>query len=144
MAHVSLVTLGVDDLTRATGFYESLGWRRSSASVEGVVAFLKGGTVVLGLFGRTDLAADAHVDADAPGTHGNVALAMNLESESAVDDVLGTAADAGGHITKVGQRTEWGGYSGYFRDPEGHLWEVAHNPHFRLTDDGQVVLPVAD
>lgn len=141
MAHVSLITLGVDDLDRATAFYEAWGWRRSSASVAGVVAFLDGGTVALGLFGREDLAADAGVGIGAPGEHGSVALAMNLASPDEVDDALRSAAAAGGRVTRPAAATEWGGYSGYVRDPDGHLWEVAHNPGFPLRDDGSVELP---
>lgn len=141
MSHVSLITLGVDDLDRATAFYEAWGWRRSSASVDGVVSFLDGGAVALGLFGREDLAADAGVVPDAPGEHGNVALAMNLASPDEVDDALRRAVAAGAQVTKPATTTEWGGYTGYVRDPDGHLWEVAHNPGFPLRDDGSVVLP---
>jgi uncharacterized protein len=143
MAHIGLVTLGVEDVARSTAFYETLGWGRSSASQEGSVSFLAGGTVVLGLFGRTELAADARVDPEPAGAHGNVALAMNVASEAAVDAALAEAAAAGALITKPGQRVEWGGYSGYFRDLDGHLWEVAHNPFFELTAEGRVVLPDA-
>lgn len=143
MAHVSLITLGVEDLDRATVFYEAWGWRRSTASVDGVVTFLDGGTVVLGLFGREDLAVDANVAADAPGQHGNLALAMNLPSRKAVDDALDTAVSAGGAVTRPAEVADWGGYSGYLRDPDGHLWEVAHNPGFALREDGRVVLPDA-
>ena len=141
MAHLSLVTLGVDDLPRAIRFYESLGWHRSGASAEDVVAFLEGGAVVLALFGRADLADDARVEPDPSGGHGSIALAMNVESPAMVDATLKVAADAGGQITKPADRADWGGYSGYFRDPDGHLWEVTHNPHFGLAADGRVVLP---
>lgn len=140
MPHVSLVTLGVDDLDRATRFYEAWGWRRSSASVADTVTFLRGGAVVLGLFGRDDLAADAGVAPGAPGP-GSVALAMNLGDEAAVDEALATAVAAGGRITRPAERAPWGGYSGYLTDPDGHLWEVAHNPGFPLLDDGRVRLP---
>ena len=139
MAHISLITLGVDDLDRATAFYEALGWRRSSASVDGTVAFLAGGTVALGLYGRDDLAADAGTRLP-PGS-GAVALAMNLPSEDAVDDAIRFAAGAGGEVTRAAERADWGGYSGYVRDPDGHLWEVAHNPGFPLDEDGRVTLP---
>jgi uncharacterized protein len=141
MAHIGLVTLGVEDVARSTAFYETLGWRCSSASQEGIVSFLAGGTVVLGLFGRTALAADARVDPEPAGAHGNVALAMNVASEAAVDAALAEAAAAGAQITKSGQRVAWGGYSGYFRDLDGHLWEVAHNPFFELSEEGRVLLP---
>ena len=141
MAHVSLITLGTDDLSRSTAFYEAIGWRLSSASVQGAVSFLEGGTVVLGLFDREGLAADAGVEADPAGAHGNVALAVNLPSEEEVDDLLRMAHAAGATITKPAQPTDWGGYSGYFRDPDGHLWEVAHNPHFPLGEEGRIELP---
>jgi uncharacterized protein len=142
MAHVSLITLGVEDLTRATRFYEAMGWERSPASVDGTVTFLTGGTIVLSLFGRDDLAADAGTNPGSDGTS-SIALAMNLPSEDAVDDALATAAGAGATITKPPERADWGGYSGYFADPDGHLWEVAHNPGFALLPDGRVDLPHA-
>lgn len=140
MAHVSLITLAVDDLTAATRFYEAMGWRRSSASVDDTVAFLRGGAVVLGLFGREDLAADAGVPPSSGGGPA-VALAMNVPTEQVVDETLAAAARAGGRVSKPAQRTDWGGYSGYFEDLDGHLWEVAHNPGFRLMADGRVLLP---
>jgi predicted lactoylglutathione lyase len=139
VAHVSLITLGVDDLRRATGFYTALGWDRSGASVDGVVAFLAGGTVALALYGREALAADAGVTlSPAPSA---VALAVNLPSEADVDALLATAVAAGGTVTKPAARADWGGYSGYVTDPDGHLWEVAHNPGFPLDGDGRVTLP---
>ncbi|MGH8908741.1 MAG: VOC family protein [Egibacteraceae bacterium] len=141
MSHISLVTLGVDDLDRATDFYEALGWRRSSASVEGTVTFFHAAPVVLALFGRDDLAGDAHLSLSRSDGSASVALAMNVESQDQVDRVLASAQAAGGTISKRAQRAEWGGYSGYFLDPEGHLWEVAHNPYFDLLPDGRVVLP---
>lgn len=141
MPHISLVTLGVDDLSRATDFYERLGWRRSSASVEGTVTFLHGTAVVLALWGRDELARDAQLSLpDQPGFDG-VALAMNVESEERVDQVLASAKAAGALIPRGGQRAEWGGYQGYFKDPDGHLWEVAHNPYWELLPDGRVALP---
>jgi hypothetical protein len=141
MAYVSFITLGVGDLDRATRFYEALGWRRSPASVDDEISFMVGGAVVLGLFGREALAEDAQVELEPSGRHGNVALASNVASEEAVDELLARAARAGGEITKPGQRVFWGGYSGYFRDLDGHLWEVAHNPGFELLDDGRIGLP---
>lgn len=140
-AHISLVTLGVDDVARATAFYEAMGWTRSSASVEGTVAFLQGGAIVLGLFGRADLEADAHLPSTPARGFAHVALAMNVASEDAVDERLATAAAAGASIPKPAEQTEWGGRSGYFADPDGHLWEVAHNPGFGLLPDGRIVLP---
>lgn len=139
-AHVSLITLGVDDLEAATAFYEALGWRRSSASVAGTVAFLRGGALVLGLFGREDLASEAGVPA-ATGNGRSVALATNLPSEEAVDRMLATAQQAGGTVTAPARRADWGGYSGYVTDLDGHLWEVAYNPGFPLQADGSIRLP---
>jgi uncharacterized protein len=141
--HISMVTLGVDDLDRATAFYEACGWERSSASVPAVVSFLHGSTAALGLFGRDALAADAglgEVGVHAP----SAALAMNLPDRDAVDLALVTAERAGAVITRSAQATEWGGYSGYFRDLDGHLWEVAHNPFFPLRADGGLILPSDD
>jgi uncharacterized protein len=141
MAHVSLITLGVTDIGRAERFYASLGWERSTASVDGEVAFMLGGTVVLSLYGRDDLLRDARLEPhDRTGFTG-IALAMNVGDEHQVDEALATADRAGGRVIKPAQRAEWGGYSGYFSDPDGHLWEVAHNPGFPLLDSGQVVLP---
>ncbi|MFA9432243.1 VOC family protein [Egicoccus sp. AB-alg2] len=142
MSHVSLVTLGVRDLPRAEAFYLAMGWHRSSASVEGTVTFLRGGALVLALFVRDDFAADAALADDALAEPpGPIALACNLETEEAVDDAFRRAEAAGARIVKAPTRADWGGYSGYLADPEGHLWEFAHNPGFGLRDDGAVVLP---
>lgn len=141
MAHVSLVTLGVDDLHRATRFYEALGWRRSSASVEDTITFLRGGTVVLALFGRRDLANEAGVPIAPDGAHAAAALAMNVPAADAVDATLATAEAAGGRVTRPAARADWGGYSGYFTDPDGHLWEIAFNPMLPLLPDGRLWLP---
>lgn len=141
MSHVSLITLAVDDLERSTAFYEALGWRRSTASVAGTVAFLRGGASVLSLFGRADLAAESGIDARTLRGPGGVVLATNLGSVAAVDELFARVEDAGGRITARPQATEWGGYSGYLADPDGHPWEVAHNPHFPLDDDGRIALP---
>lgn len=141
MPHVSLVTLAVDDLDRSTAFYEALGWRRSEASVPGTVTFLRGGTTVLSLFGRADLAAESGIDARTLRGPGGVVLATNLGSVAAVDELFARVEDAGGRITARPRSTAWGGYSGYLADPDGHPWEVAHNPGFPLADDGRVTLP---
>ena len=139
MAHVSLITLGVDDVERAARFYEAVGWRRSAASVEGTVAFLRGGATVLSLFGRDALAAEAGVPLGAPAA-GAVALAMNVDAAEEVAATLTAAERAGARITRPAGRADWGGSSGYFTDPDGHLWEVAHNPGFGLLADGRVQL----
>ena len=136
---LSLVTLGVADLDRARVFYERLGWRRSFRKAEGVV-FFQTGSMALALFPRADLAKDANVPAEGSGFSG-VALAYNARSRDEVDAVLAEAAAAGGAIAKPASDAFWGGYSGYFADPDGHLWEVAWNPGFALGPDGAVTLP---
>jgi predicted lactoylglutathione lyase len=144
MPTVSLVTLGVTDLERSTAFYAALGWQRSPVSVEGTVAFMQGSTIVLSLYGRDDLAADAGVSMPVTDHAAPISLAVNVPSEAAVDAALATAASAGGRVVRSGYHTDWGGYVGYAADPDGHLWEFAHNPGFRLLDDGRVVLPEGD
>lgn len=136
---LSLVTLGVRDMARARGFYERLGWRASSASNDDVTFFQAGG-VVLGLYGREALAEDAAVSPDSSGFSG-VALAHNTDSREAVDAVIAEAKAAGGTVVKPAEDVFWGGYSGYFADPDGHLWEVAWNPHFPFDEAGNLVLP---
>lgn len=138
---LSLVTLGVADVARARAFYETLGFRASSDSNTSVTFFDAGG-VVLALFGRAALAEDAHVANITAGLSG-VALAHNVRSDAEVDQVLAQAVAAGATLLKPGQKVFWGGYSGYFSDPDGHLWEVAHNPFWPLSEDGRVVLPGA-
>ncbi len=126
-AHLSVVTLGVGDLTVSTNFYEALGWQRLSASSEDI-SFFQLGPVVLGLFRRTELAADATVADDGSGFRG-VTLAINLGAPSAVDAAVAAWHAAGGAVVKAPEHVSWGGYSGYVADPDGHLWEIAHNPY---------------
>lgn len=140
-ARVTLVTLGVVDVTRASAFYERLGWRKSSASVEGDVSFFDLGSLVLAVWGDDDLAADAHLPSGTAPDGGSHALAINVGSRAEVDDVLASAEDAGAAILKPAEATDWGGYSGYFADPDGHPWEVAHNPGWPLDEHGHVQLP---
>ena len=138
--YISLITLGVVDLERALRFYrDGLGWPLSSASGEDI-AFFRTGGVALALYPRALLAADARLDATGAG-FGGIALAHNVPSEEAVDRVLAAVAAAGGTILKPAQRAEWGGYSGYFADPDGYPWEVAWNAGFPLDADGRVHLP---
>jgi predicted lactoylglutathione lyase len=136
---ISLVTLGVADVARARRFYEALGWCASSANQK-EVAFFQIGGMALGLFGRSALADDAHVPNTVPGFSG-VSLAQNVASKEAVDQLLAEAEEAGARIVKPAQKVSWGGYSGYFTDPDGHLWEVAWNPGFKLEADGSLRLP---
>jgi uncharacterized protein len=135
---VSLITLGVTDLARARGFYESLGWKCGAAPADDVVFFQAGGMIV-GLWDRARLAEDSCVED--PGGFGGVTLAYNARSPEEVDAVLAEAEAAGASVPRAGAGTFWGGYSGVFIDPDGHPWEVAHNPHWGLDAEGRVSLP---
>jgi catechol 2,3-dioxygenase-like lactoylglutathione lyase family enzyme len=135
---LSLVTLGVSDLGRARRFYEALGWQSGADADDDVVFFRAGGTV-LALWGRAELAEDSGVEDG--GGWGGVTLAHNVRSPEEVDAVMAEAERAGATITRAAGPTFWGGYSGAFTDPDGHAWEVAHNPHWNLAADGSVVLP---
>ena len=137
---LSLVTLGVSDLARSRAFYEALGWRSDSKPEEGVV-FFQSGSMVFALWSRDELAKDsAVVDS---GGWGGVTLAYNVGSPAEVDAFLAKARDAGAQIPRAGAETFWGGYSGVFLDPDGHPWEVAHNPFWTVRDNGDVALPGA-
>ncbi|HUF44456.1 MAG TPA: VOC family protein [Aestuariivirgaceae bacterium] len=137
---LSTVTLGVLDLERASAFYERLGWKRSGAS-SSEITFFQLGDMVLGLFPRRLLAEDAAVPANAPQGFCGVTLAMAFASPAEVDAALNSAEAAGARITKPGEATVWGGYSGYFSDPEGFLWEAVHVPQFGIDDQGRLRLP---
>ena len=134
---LSLVTLGVRDLARARAFYEALGWTTGAAPDDDVV-FFQAGCMIVALWGRDQLAEDSVVDDS--GGWGGVTLAYNARSPADVDAVLAEAEEAGAKIARPGAKTFWGGYSGVFVDPEGHPWEVAHNPHWTIRDDGTVSL----
>jgi hypothetical protein len=134
---VSLLTLGVRDLPRARTFYEALGWRTNAGAGDDVVFFQAGGMIVA-LWDRDRLAEDTGVE-DAGGW-GGITLAYNTRSPAEVDAVIAEAEAAGGTTLRAGAETFWGGYSGAFADPEGHAWEVAHNPHWTLAEDGSVTL----
>jgi len=134
---VSLVTLGVADLARSRAFYEALGWITGAAADDDVVFFQAGGAVVA-LWDRARLAADSCMTDT--GGWGGVTLAHNVRSPEEVDTVLAEAEAAGATIGRPGAETFWGGYSGVFVDPDGHPWEVAHNPHWTLGDDGSISL----
>ncbi len=136
---ISLVTLGVADVAAARGFYERLGWVASAQS-NANVAFFQAGGMVLSLYGRAALAEDAQVSG-AGGGFAGITLAWNGRDTAEVDAVLAAAVAAGARLVKPAQPVFWGGYSGYFADPDGHLWEVAHNPGFPLDADGAVRLP---
>jgi hypothetical protein len=136
---VSLITLGVSDLKRSTEFYERLGWRRSKTSAEGITFFQAGG-MALALYPRHELAKDATVAPEGQGFSG-ITLAHNTRNRNGVDSVLKEAQAAGATIVKPAQEAFWGGYSGYFSDPDGFLWEVAWNPHFPIAKDGSIRIP---
>jgi catechol 2,3-dioxygenase-like lactoylglutathione lyase family enzyme len=134
---VSVVTLGVADLDRARRFYEALGWSSPSKPEDGVVFFQAGGMVV-SLWDRKSLAADSAVDDH--GGWGGITLAHNVGSPAEVDAVLREAEAAGATIGRPGASTFWGGYAGVFVDPDGHPWEVAHNPFWRMDEAGAVAI----
>lgn len=138
---LSLVTLGVRDVEASTRFYERLGFPLSSASQPAVVSFFRTAGGLLGLFGADDLAADAEVGQQPATGFRGVSLAINVASRAAVDAALAAAEGAGARVLKAPQPTEWGGYHGYFADPDGHAWEVAHNPFWPLDEDGLPQLP---
>lgn len=127
-ANISIITLGVEDLAASTEFYISLGWHNTTAS-QASVTFLKGQSVVLGLYGRAALAEDAGVENTPAGFRG-CSLAINLKDEATVDQFFDHATAQGASVVKKPEKVFWGGYSGYFADPDGHLWEVAFNPYF--------------
>ena len=134
---LSLVTLGVRDLKNARAFYEGLGWTTGAAPHDDVVFFQAGGMVVA-LWDRARLAEDSAVTDS--GGWGGITLAYNVRSPAEVDAVIEEARAAGGKIGREPAETFWGGYSAVFLDPDGHPWEVAHNPHWALADDGSVIL----
>lgn len=133
---VSLVTLGVTDVGRARAFYEALGW--TGRSPDGEVVFFQAGGLILALWDRAKPAEDS-VTADGGGC-GGVTLAYNVKSPGQVDQVIAEARSAGATIGREGAPTFWGGYSGIFIDPDGHPWEVAHNPGWPISEDGSVRL----
>jgi len=134
---LSLVTLGVADVGRARAFYEALGWKTGAEPDDDVVFFQAGGMIVA-LWGRGQLAEDSGVEDG--GGWGGVTLALNVRSPAEVDAAIEEARAAGARIAREAAATFWGGYSGAFVDPDGHPWEVAHNPHWTLADDGSVSL----
>lgn len=133
---VSVITLGYTDFERSRRFYDALGW--AGPSPDGEVIFIQAGPMVVALWDRALLAADSEVDDT--GGWGGITLAQNVRSPAEVDAVLLEAQAAGGTIRRAGGRTEWGGYNGIFHDPDGHAWEIAHNPIWTLADDGSVTL----
>lgn len=140
---ISLVTLGVADLERSSAFYEALGWAPAARAFEGI-RFFRCGCLALSLYPRDKLAEDAGLPAEAAdhvSAFSGVTLAHNTRSREAVDAVLTEAQAAGAEIVKPAAEVFWGGYSGYFRDLDGHLWEVAWNPHAPLDEAGALQIP---
>lgn len=133
---MSLITIGVSDIERAHAFYRALGW--SGESPDGEVVFFQAGCMIVGLWGRGKLAEDSGVTDS--GGWGGVTLAYNVDSPAAVDDVMAKAQAAGARVGRAPTQTSWGGYTGVFIDPDGHPWEVAHNPGWRLGSDGSTNL----
>ena len=143
---LSIVTLGVASVPVARRFYETLGWTASSASQGDDVAFFQLNGMALALYGRSALAADMGLAAEgvlagAPGAFSGLSLAQNLHSPEAVDQLFTEALAAGATPLKHPETVFWGGYSGYFADPDGHVWEIAHNPFFPLDQHGNLTLP---
>ncbi|EKJ87552.1 hypothetical protein CLV96_2613 [Leptospira meyeri] len=137
---INLITLGVSDLQRSIDFYEKgLGWKRSEESNDSV-AFFQIGAVVFALFGEKDLAEDIGIPFQKRQDFSGITLAQNQTSEAEVDAVMNKVRSLGATILKEPQKVFWGGYSGYFRDFDGHIFEVAYNPFFPLNEKGEIVL----
>lgn len=136
---ISIITLGVEDLRRSRDFYEMMGWRRCPSSKDDIV-FFQAGCMGLALYSRLELAKDAGVSAEGTGFRG-FSLSYNARSRDEVDAVLAAAETAGAKILKSAKDAFWGGYSGYFTDPDGFLWEVAWNPFFPIADNGSILIP---
>jgi hypothetical protein len=134
-----MITLGVEDVAASTAFYEALGLTKSGASQESVT-FFQAGSCVLGLFGRGALADDGNA-AQLWSGNGGFSLAYNVGSKAAVDEMIAHAGKIGARVLKPPQDVFWGGYHGYFADPDGHIWEIAFNPFFPVQEDGTVTLP---
>lgn len=140
MSAVSLITLGVADVAKATQFYEQLGFVRSQTASQADVSFLRAGGIVLALWGREAQRDDANAG-DLWTGNGGIVVARNVGSAAEVDAAMAKAEAAGARILKQATKTPWGGYNGYFADPDGHVWEVAFNPHWPLGEDGRIELP---
>jgi uncharacterized protein len=141
--HFSIVTLGVSDLERSIRFYGGLGWEQRGDVADGIVWFRTSGSWV-GLLGYDALADDAHLDAipaDEQPRYRGITLAINLRIEDAVDLAFVRVREVGGTIVKPPTRAEWGGYSGYFADPDGILWEIAYAPGFEIDEHGRIEIP---
>jgi uncharacterized protein len=138
--HISLLTLGVADVAKATGFYEKLGFVKSKKASQDDVSFFRAGPIVLALWGRETQKEDANATEQWTG-NGGIVVAQNVASEAEVDAIMAKAEAAGAVILKPATKTFWGGYNGYFADLDGHVWEVAFNPFWPLGEDGRIELP---
>ena len=139
-ARLGIVTLGVADLPRAVAFYAALGWERCASSSDEIAWFRTADTHI-GLFPWHELADDARLPAEPRAPFGGITLAINVDTVPDVAACLDAAVAAGGTLLKPATSMDWGGTSGYFADPDGHPWEVAHNPHFPIDPDGRVRIP---
>ncbi len=139
-ARLGIVTLGVTDLARSSAFYAALGWERCTASSDAIVWF-RTADAHLGLFGWEELAEDAALPPEPRARFGGITLAINVDDEADVAPALEAAVAAGGTLLKPAIVADWGGTSGYFADPDGHPWEIAHNPHFPIDAEGRVRIP---
>jgi predicted lactoylglutathione lyase len=139
-AHVSLITLTVADIAEATAFYQRLGFVLSESQSQEAVSFFQAGPLVLALWGRDAQIEDAKAGEIWTG-NGGIVIAQNVDSEAAVDVFMARAEAAGARILKPATKTFWGGYNGYFADPDGHVWEIAFNPYWKLDASGRVELP---
>jgi catechol 2,3-dioxygenase-like lactoylglutathione lyase family enzyme len=136
---LNLITLGVDDFEKSVNFYEKgLGWKRSAASVEGLALFPLGG-ITLALHPRKDLAEDSTLEYQ-PSSFSGLTISYNAKSAQEVDEVLALVVKLGATVVKPAQKVYWGGYSGYFKDLDGYLFEVAHNPFWELDENDNLVL----
>ena len=135
---LNLITFGVDDFERSLNFYEGLGWKKSDKSMDGLALFPLGG-MVLALHPRHELAEDTTLNYQ-PSEFSGLTISYNARSEEEVNDILEQVAKLGGTIIKPAQKVYWGGYSGYFKDPDGHLFEVAYNPFWELDDNDNLKL----
>jgi predicted lactoylglutathione lyase len=137
-ARISIVTIGVEDVARSARFYEALGWTRAASSMDDIVWFRTADTY-LGVWSWRELAEDAQLTEPTRGSFGGITLAINVETADAVDAALDEAVAAGGALLKPGTHLPFG-YGGYFADPDGHVWEVCHNPGFPIGPDGRITI----
>lgn len=140
-ARLGLVTLGVADLERSVAFYAAIGWERCESSIDGTIVWFRTADSHIGLFAFEELAADVTIADPKRGSFDGITLAINVEAAEDVARYLSEAEAAGASIVKPATLAEWGGTSGYFADPDGYLWEIAHNPGFPIGDDGRLTIP---